>query len=174
MGLIFEKNYDIIDIIRKIFKIIKTNGVKSMITEKYLSDLCKSYYDLKYSLFKVVEVMCKDEGLTVLQTMMLFLIRSEGSVSVGDLSNYFNITHSNASTLCKKLEKDELLTRKRSHADERTVMITVTEKGNQVLERMLERGKGFADSMKDIPQERLDFIITTMNEATGLLSKLRG
>ncbi|MCR5123057.1 MAG: MarR family transcriptional regulator [Ruminococcus sp.] len=144
-----------------------------MITEKYLSELCKSYYDLKYSLFKVVEVMCKDEGLTVLQTMMLFLIRSEGNVSVGDLSNYFNITHSNASTLCKKLEKDDLLTRKRSHADERTVLIGVTDKGSQTLERMLDRGKVLAESMKDIPQERLDFILTTMNEATELLSSLR-
>ncbi len=167
MVLIFDGNCGIIE------EIPKTDGVKSMITEKYLSELCKSYYDLKYSLFKVVEVMCKDEGLTVLQTMMLFLIRSEGNVSVGDLSNYFNITHSNASTLCKKLEKDDLLTRKRSHADERTVLIGVTDKGSQTLERMLDRGKVLAESMKDIPQERLDFILTTMNEATELLSSLR-
>ena len=167
MGLIFENDCGIIN------KIPIANGVKSMITEKYLSDLCKSYYDLKYSFFKIIEVMCKDEGLTVLQTMMLFLIRSEGSVSVGDLSNYFNITHSNASTLCKKLEKDELLVRKRSHTDERTVLITVTKKGSDMLERMLERGKVFADSVNDVPQERLDFILATMNEATELLSKLR-
>ncbi len=167
MGLIFAEECGIIK------KTTKANGVKSMITEKYLSDLCKAYYDLKYSFYKVIEVMCKDEGLTVLQTMMLFLIRSEGSVSVGDLSNFFNITHSNASTLCKKLEKDELLSRKRSHTDERTVLITVTEKGSDMLERMLERGKVFADSMSDIPQERLDFILSTMNEATELLTKLR-
>ena len=144
-----------------------------MITEKYLSELCKSYYDLKYSFYKIIEVMCKDEGLTVLQTMMLFLIRSEGSVSVGDLSNYFNITHSNASTLCKKLEKDGLLSRKRSRTDERTVLITVTEKGSDMLDRMLERGKAFADSINDVPQERLDFILSTMKEASALLSKIR-
>ena len=144
-----------------------------MIDEKYLSDLCKSYYDLKHSFFKIIEVMCKDEGLTVLQTMMLFMIRTEGSVSVGDLSNYFNITHSNASTLCKKLEKDDLLSRKRSHTDERTVLITVTEKGNDALERMLERGKVLAGAMKDVPRERLDFILSTINEANELLTKIR-
>ena len=144
-----------------------------MITEKYLSDLCKSYYDLKHSLFKLIEVMCKDEGLTVLQTMMLFMIRSEGSVSVGDLSSYFNITHSNASTMCKKLEKDGLLTRIRSRTDERTVMIAVTENGSETLERMLTRGKTLTDSLCNVPRERLDFIISTMNETTDLLSKIR-
>lgn len=143
-----------------------------MITEKYLSDLCKSYYDLKYSLFKVIEVMCKDEGLTVLQTMMLFFVRSEGSISVGDLSSYFNITHSNASTMCKKLEKDDLLARKRSHTDERTVLITVTEKGNDTLERMLERGKVFSGPLDEVPQERWDTILATIKEATDLLSKI--
>ena len=167
MDLIFADNCGIMD------KIPEINGVRSMITEKYLSELCKSYYDLKYSFYKIIEVMCKDEGLTVLQTMMLFLIRSEGSVSVGDLSNYFNITHSNASTLCKKLEKDELLSRKRSRTDERTVLITVTEKGSDMLDRMLERGKAFAGSINDVPQERLDFILSTMKEASALLSKIR-
>ena len=144
-----------------------------MITEKYLSELCKSYYDLKHSLFKMIEVMCKDEGLTVLQTMMLFMIRSEDSVSVGDLSGYFNITHSNASTMCKKLEKDGLLSRKRSHTDERTVLITITDKGSEMLERMLERGKDLTDSLGNVPVERLDFILSTMKEATALLSDIR-
>ena len=143
-----------------------------MITENYLSSLCKSYYDLKYSLFKVIEHMCKEEGLTVLQTMMLFLIRSEGSLSVGDLSNYFNITHSNASTLCKKLEKDGLLCRTRSKKDERSVLISVTEQGSGMIERMLERGKIFASSLNDVPQERLDGIISTIDEATEILEKM--
>ncbi len=143
-----------------------------MITENYLSSLCKSYYDLKYSLFKVIEHMCKEEGLTVLQTMMLFLIRSEGNLSVGDLSNYFNITHSNASTLCKKLEKDGLLCRTRSKKDERSVLISVTEQGTDMIERMLERGKSIASSLNDIPQERLDGIVSTIDEATEMLKKM--
>ena len=143
-----------------------------MITENYLSSLCKSYYDLKYSLFKVIEHMCREEGLTVLQTMMLFLIRSEGNLSVGDLSNYFNITHSNASTLCKKLEKDGLLCRTRSKKDERSVLISVTEQGTDMIERMLERGKSIASSLNDIPQERLDGIVSTIDEATEMLKKM--
>lgn len=143
-----------------------------MITENYLSCLCKSYYDLKYSLFKVIEHMCKEEGLTVLQTMMLFLIRSEGSLSVGDLSNYFNITHSNASTLCKKLERDGLLCRTRSKKDERSVLISVTDHGSEMIDRMLERGKGFAAALDDVPQNKLDAIVQTIDEATEMLKKM--
>ena len=147
--------------------------MRNMIDEKYLSDLCRKYYDLKYLFIRLAEVMCKEEGLTVLQAMMLFLIRSEGSVSVGELSGYLNITHSNSSTLCKKLEKDGLLSRKRSAADERTVMITVTEQGCEMIERMLERCRLLHDPANEIPEERLASVLSTMNEAAGLLSELR-
>lgn len=148
-------------------------NMRTIIDDKYLSELCKSYYDLKYSFFGIIEEMCKKEGLTVMQAMMLFLIRSEKSVSVGELSGYLNITNSNASVLCKKLEKDELLSRQRSKTDERTVIITVSEKGSDMLERMLERSRIFSNSIADIPCERLDAILSTINEATELLTRLR-
>ena len=143
-----------------------------MITENYLSSLCKSYFDLKYSLYKVIETMCKDEGLTAFQPMMPFLIRSEGSLSVGDLSNYFNITHSNASTLCKKLEHDGLLCRTRSKKDERSVLISVTQQGEEMIERMLERGEKFADPLNEMPQEKLDLILATVDDAAAIMRKM--
>ena len=141
-----------------------------MMTEKYLSELCKSYYDLKFSFIQLISVMCKDEGLTVLQSMTLLLISSEESVTIGDLSRYFNITHSNASSMCKKLEKEGLILRRRSAADERSVILSLSEDGTDVLDRMLKRGKVLADSLDDIPQDRLDHILTTMREATALIS----
>ena len=148
------------------------NGVIAMMTEKYLSELCKSYYDLKYSFYQLISVMCKDDGLTVLQSMTLFLIRSEDSVTIGDLSRYFNITHSNASSMCKKLEKDGLILRRRSVTDERSVILSLSEEGTAVLERMLKRGKVLTDPLSDIPQERLDRVLTTIREATALISDM--
>ncbi len=143
-----------------------------MLTEKYLTKMCKSYYDFKYSLFKVIECMCKVEGLTALQAMMLFMLRSEGELSVGKLSGLFNITQSNASAMCKKLEKDGLIERTRSKSDERTVLLTLSENGNELLARMLDRGKSFGDVLSDISQERLDLIVGTIDEATELLGNL--
>jgi DNA-binding MarR family transcriptional regulator len=143
-----------------------------MLTEKYLTSLCKSFYDFKYSLFKVIERLCKEEGLTAMQTMILFTLRSEGAMSVGTISGMFNITQSNASAMCKKLEKDGLICRARSKTDERTVMITLGEKGREALERMLVRGKPFGNALESIDPERLDTILEIMNDATAILGDL--
>ncbi len=143
-----------------------------MLTEKYLARLCKSYYDFKAALFRVIDSMCKPEGLTSMQTLMLFLLKSEARTTVGDLGAHFNITQSNASAMCKKLEKDGLIKRTRSKADERTVLLTLTEEGEASIERMLERGKRFAEELSELPQEQLDVTVATLDEATELLNKL--
>jgi DNA-binding MarR family transcriptional regulator len=144
-----------------------------MLNEKYLTSLCKAYYDFKYSLFKVIDSLCKDEGLTAMQTMMLFTLRSEGAMSVGTLSGMFNITQSNASALCKKLEKDGLITRTRSKTDERTVLITLQDGGNAAIDRMLTRGEPFGLALDNIPKERLDTILETLYDATKMLEHIR-
>jgi DNA-binding MarR family transcriptional regulator len=143
-----------------------------MPTVEYLTTLCKSYYDFKYSLFKVIDSLCKPEKLTGMQAMLLFMLRSEGAVSVGSLSSLLNITQSNASALCKKLEKDGLIARTRSKSDERTVLITLAENGNETLDRMLKRGAKISASLEEIPVGRLDTIVETLDEATALLTKL--
>jgi DNA-binding MarR family transcriptional regulator len=143
-----------------------------MLTTEYLTKLCKSYYDFKYSLFKVIDSLCKVEKLTAMQAMMLFMLKSEGAISVGSLSSLFNMTQSNASALCKKLEKDGLIERSRSKSDERTVLITLSEKGEQMLGRMLARGAGIGEAMDEIPRERLDTIIETLDDATHMLTNI--
>lgn len=143
-----------------------------MLTADYLTDLCKSFYDFKYSLLKVIDSLCKAEGLTSMQAMMLFMLKSEGAISVGNLSGLLNMTQSNASALCKKLERDGMIVRTRSKLDERTVLITLSESGEEVLDRMLKRGAGINEAMKEIPQERLDTIIETLNEATHMLTAI--
>ena len=141
-----------------------------MPTQQYLTKLCKSFYEFKYALYKVID--CREEGITNMQAMMLFMIKSEKAISVGALSSIFNMTHSNASALCKKLERDGLVCRTRSKTDERTVLITLGERGEEVLSRMLKNGAGISDSLGEIPQDRLDTIIETMNEATHMLSQI--
>ena len=52
------------------------------------------------------------------------------------------------------------------------MLISVTEQGTDMIERMLERGKSIASSLNDIPQERLDGIVSTIDEATEMLKKM--
>lgn len=140
-----------------------------MLTADYLTKLCKSFCDFKYSLMKVIDGLCKAEGLTNMQTMTLFMLKSEGSISVGALSSLLNMTQSNVSALCKKLEKDGLIERTRSKTDERTVNLSLSQKGEDTLMRMLDRGSLIGEKCSEIPQERLDMLVETMDEATHML-----
>lgn len=73
--------------------------------ELYRTQLLKSLHTLKMSMDRFLESIVQSEGLTALQAMLLMLI-SEGFVNnVSSLCKEIGITQSNASALCKKLEK---------------------------------------------------------------------
>lgn len=144
-----------------------------MITENYLSQLCKSYYDFKNVFFNIIEDICKPEGLTVMQALLLFMVHTQKNLSVGEISNHFNITHSNASTMCKRLEQDGFVSRSRSRRDERIVIITATDKCKAVMKRMFERGKPLIDALEDVPDEKLMNIIESLHDSAATLKRVR-
>ncbi len=76
-------------------------------------------------------------GLTSLQAGVLFYLSiASQDVTVGDVSELTFVDPANASTLCKKLEREGYLTRTRHSADRRVVTLSLTEKGREATERL--------------------------------------
>ncbi len=76
-------------------------------------------------------------GLTSLQAGVLFyLALSSRNVTVGDVSELTFIDPANASTLCKKLEREGYLTRTRQCPDRRVVTLSLTKKGWEAVSRL--------------------------------------
>ncbi|OAK70986.1 MarR family winged helix-turn-helix transcriptional regulator [Lederbergia galactosidilytica] len=82
---------------------------------------------------KVFNPLIEQFGLTTLQFRILMEIRQNGSHTIGGLANQIKMAGTNISTMCKKLEKMELLERIRKPEDERVVLVILTQKGNAIV-----------------------------------------
>ncbi|HBD64785.1 MAG TPA: MarR family transcriptional regulator [Clostridiales bacterium] len=111
-------------------------------------------------------------GLTSMQGRILAAVKECDDVSIGTISKIIDTCSSNASSMCKKLEKDGFIVRKRSSLDERVVELRLTEKGESVLgeinDRLKESYGPIIDSRTD---EEFDLIIRGINLLNELLKE---
>lgn len=112
-------------------------------------------------------------GLSGMQLRILLEIEQNGPHTVGSLANNVLIAGANISSICKKLESMEMLTRIRDHEDERVVRIDLTPKSKSIMREVNEYyEKKFVRAMGDDPGENLDVIIAAMEKVNELLSKM--
>ena len=78
--------------------------------------------------------LIKECGLTGPQLIVLGNLSRSGESPVGELARDINLRHATVTRILDRLEKRELVVRKRSDHDKRKVMADITEKGRKVLE----------------------------------------
>ncbi len=111
-------------------------------------------------------------GLTTMQGRILAAVKECEHGNVGTISKVMDISSSNASNMCKKLEKDGFITRNRSAMDERVVELELTEKGENVLgEINSEMKKIYGPVLKSKTDEEFDSIISGINSLNELLKE---
>jgi MarR family transcriptional regulator, organic hydroperoxide resistance regulator len=112
-------------------------------------------------------------GITLLQARILIEIYGHGKHTIGSLANSINMAGTNISTMCKKLENLELLSRVRDSQDERIVNVVLTLKGQQIVEsfnrEVLEKVSKY---MKMEPQQNLQDILKGLQELEKLLQHI--
>lgn len=139
--------------------------------ELYRTQLLKSIHTLKGAMDRRLESIVQEDGLTALQAILLLLI-SEGLVTnIGSLCRELGVTQSNASAMCKKLEKDGFLTRRRNAEDERVVNLALTEKGTQTLARVQEELKQQDPCFDQLSDEKYRLLLSILDELSACFSK---
>lgn len=93
----------------------------------------------RVKLQKILDKLAETEGLTGQQMAVLLGLRNKGTSSVGQISDTFLLKQTNVSSLIKKMETTGLLTRERNGDDVRIVDLTLTEEGNQKVDRLINR-----------------------------------
>ncbi len=84
----------------------------------------------------VIEKRISELGLHRTQHMLLnYLMRSDGAPSQKQIAESFNVTPAAIAMSLKKMEKNGLIERRSSETDNRVNVITVSEKGKELLER---------------------------------------
>jgi len=107
-----------------------------MTTSKNILDaeLCFQLYVASKEIIKLYKPQLEAYDLTY--TEFITLLALEGEMTVNDLGSALFLDSGTLSPLLKKLEKKQLICRKRSLEDERKVLITLTEQGQTIREEL--------------------------------------
>lgn len=138
-----------------------------------LSNAYRQMLELSQLIQHIFKGATKDMDLTKTQFLMMKLIQSKGSITIGQIAKYCEMDQGNTSSVCKKLEKKGWVARKRNPEDERVVLVSLTEQGEQYLKEIecyaYEKAEGAIALMEEAEIQNLisslDRLIVCMKES---------
>lgn len=110
-------------------------------------------------------------GLTYPQYLVMLVLWEEQPQSVGSLGARLHLDSGTLTPLLKRMEKAGLVERTRDPADERRVLVTLTEQGQALREEALAVPAIMADGLGP---EALDALRETVTRLVGLLTEHSG
>lgn len=107
--------------------------------EKYLRKI-------DYIIRKEGRGILNDFNITVPQFTALQILINNGNMTIGELSQKMALACSTITDLIDRMEKSELVSRKKDDKDKRVVRIEVLPKGYDILEKVLIKRREFLSS----------------------------
>jgi len=112
----------------------------------------------------------REEGISGRKMSALRFLAETSPRTVGQLGDYLAISDSTTSGMVAKLCELGFVTRRRSEADQRVVLVTVTDEGREFAARAPLGGIPLLrERLRTLPPERLSAIRDTFAELTRLL-----
>ncbi|WP_346876414.1 MULTISPECIES: MarR family transcriptional regulator [unclassified Clostridium] len=109
----------------------------------------------------------QENGTTRVQWIALFYIGKAGEISQKELSDYMDIKESSMVRLIDRMEKEELVERRKGSEDRRITKIILTDKGKFLKEELMPRGQAFQDDvLKGISKENLEIFKEVLQRMT--------
>jgi len=124
---------------------------------KLENQLCFPLYACSREIVKQYKPFLDEIGLTYTQYISMMVLWEKKSVSVKKLGDALYLDSGTLTPLLKKMEAQGLITRCRDKADERSVIIELTEQGEQLKERAVE-----------IPEKIMDCVPLSREDAATL------
>jgi DNA-binding MarR family transcriptional regulator len=112
------------------------------------NQVCFPIYSVSRLITKAYKPYLDEMGITYPQYLVLMVLWENDNISVNQITEKLLLNTNTLSPLLKRMEKMELLDRKRSAKDERSVIVKLTQKGSQL--------KGAA---KSIPGELVKILL---------------
>ncbi|KLV16254.1 MarR family transcriptional regulator [Niallia circulans] len=121
---------------------------------KLENQLCFLLYASSRELTKKYKPLLEELDVTYPQYLVLLLLWEHKSLSVKEMGHHLYLDSGTLTPMLKRMEQQQLLERKRSLEDERSVLITLTEKGASLQQKAecipTEILKLFGKSSKEI------------------------
>jgi DNA-binding MarR family transcriptional regulator len=109
-----------------------------------------------------------ESGLSLSQLALLDAVATDGPLLVGQIAAHAGVSGPSATRMLKQLEHQGVVTRQRSSDDERKVLVTLTERGRDLVERQRDalRDKQRQDYAALGPRQRETFVDVLRQMAT--------
>lgn len=124
--------------------------------QKLENQLCFPLYAASRLVTKCYQPLLKEYDLTYPQYLVLLVLWENDSVPLSFISERLILQSNTLTPLVKRMEEIGLLTRERSFEDERSVIITLTEKGKELKKQAenvpFDLVKNFGMEMKDLEE----------------------
>ncbi len=128
-------------------------------------EMAARMFRLRLTFDRFITPIVSDVGLTEGTAALLHIINSCTEPTVKTVVEELELNQGNASTMCKKLESLGYIERKKAKADERSVYLTVTDAGRDVLYLINNNISKF------LSEQLSEEDISSLQEASGILSE---
>ena len=109
-------------------------------------------------------------NLTFPQAMVITALREDGEMPISKLADYTGSANSTVSGIVDRLEKLELVKRKRSDEDRRVIYVALTEKYHAELRKLQpDMDECIADVLEGLSEEELEEIAGAMEKLSKML-----
>lgn len=105
---------------------------------KLSNQLCFPLYAVSREITQCYSKFLVELDITYPQYLVLMVLWEENNMSVKSIGERLFLDSGTLTPLLKRMETKKIITRKRSQQDERTVNISLTEKGRQIKEKAKE------------------------------------
>ena len=122
---------------------------------KLNNQLCFPLYVCSKEIIKKYTPFLEEIDLTYTQYIAMMVLWEHRSITIRDLGRLLFLDSGTLTPLLKKMEKSGWLTRSRQTEDERVVVISLTEKGEQLQEQLSEVPIKMAQCVKLEQQEAM-------------------
>jgi len=134
----------------------------------------RALWRLNHELEVTSSQMARTIGVTAQQRMVLRITGFTGPIAAGQLSRLLHVHPGTLSTTLGRLERRGLLRRSRGTSDARVVMVSLTAKGEHLVEN--SRGsveRGVQQVLSRVPKARLRATLAMLNELSESLEEVR-
>jgi DNA-binding MarR family transcriptional regulator len=128
---------------------------------KLKNQLCFPLYACAREVVKMYKPFLDKLGLTYTQYIAMMVLWEQKSVSIKTLGRQLYLDSGTLTPLLKRMESDGLVSRERDPADERSVIVTLTDKGERLREQAVQ-----------IPAQVAQCLPLALNEAKQLYDLL--
>lgn len=140
---------------------------------KLNNQICFPIYSVSRLITKAYKPFLEEMGLTYPQYLVLLVLWENDNISMNKIGEKLLLNTNTLSPLVKRMEKMELLRRKRSEKDERSVFIQLTAKGKELKHNAVPIPEKLLNTLlsEDVSLTEIMLLKDTLNKWSDILSE---